>query len=135
MYTHFCSYLLAARNTSACLLLAEHPSIVSERALRQRDGPLKVSGSSLNISPVMHGAPTCLAQLGTVCVCARVSLCVYLGSVIFDKMIQGFLPKPMSNQGRLLALWLEVREQSKGYNRIRELGFCSGHSERLVHPA
>lgn len=50
------------------------------------------------------------------------------------KITQGFLPKPAINQARLVAFWLGVREQSQGYNRIRELGFCEGYSERLIHP-
>lgn len=33
-------------------------------------------------------------------------VCVDLGGVIFDKIIQGFLPKAMINQLRLPALWL-----------------------------
>lgn len=39
-----------------------------------------------------------------VCVCVRAHVRVHLGGVIFDKIIQGFLPKAVINQIRLLAL-------------------------------
>ena len=92
-------------------MLAEHKKKLSEKTFRQRGAETGLACSNgiilkWSVPRDMDGAPAVSAIAGTGCVCVCVCVCVrvVVGEwwLIFGKIIQGFLPKLMTNPVKLV---------------------------------